>query len=259
MTSELTKCEFLDLCFDVADEGTFLRHILAQAKSDRFTYVVTPNVDHMVNLHTSDNPERPLWPAYRAAGLTICDSRILTRLAARSGLRLPAVPGSDLTARLLQMPECQGLHCHVVGGDIAMLNDLQRRFPLCRWTQFEPPSNVLRDMAAQEAIVRSVVAEQADVTFMAIGAPQSEIVCHRVLLAGGARGVALCIGASLEFVTGKKDRAPVFIQRISMEWLFRLLTEPRRLWRRYLIVAPRIFRIWNRWNCARQKAAGDER
>ena len=83
--------------------------------------------------------------------------------------------------------------------------------------------------------------------FFAIGAPQSEIVFAEILERGQARGVALCIGASLEFLTGAKTRAPLWMQRAGLEWLFRLGTEPRRLWRRYLVEGPKIFGIWRRW------------
>jgi len=248
MSSEFASLEFLDLQFDIGDCDAFLNCIVRQAGADEFAYVVTPNVDHMVQLHGKGDAAQSLWPAYRQAFLTICDSRILTHLARLSGLDLPAVPGSDLTARLLERQEVAGMHLHIVGGTQELLSDLERQFPKVRWTQFEPPANVLRNQAAQEAIVKSVVAERADVTLFAFGAPQSEIVCHRILTAGGARGIALCIGASLEFVTGKKQRAPLIWQKLSLEWMFRLLTEPRRLWRRYLVVGPRIFRIWKRWH-----------
>lgn len=249
MTAPFPTCDFLDLHFDVASEADFLARIAELARAPGFSFVATPNVDHMIRLHQEADPAgSALWAAYRQAALTICDSRILSGLAARSGLTLPAVPGSDLTARIVDSQSFSGMHCHVIGGDAAMLADLRQRFPALRWTQFEPPQNVLRDPAAQQAIVRSVCEAQADIAFMAIGSPQSELVCAQILATGAARGVALCIGASLEFVTGVKRRAPVAFQRLGLEWLFRLLTEPRRLWRRYLIVAPRIFTIWKKWN-----------
>jgi exopolysaccharide biosynthesis WecB/TagA/CpsF family protein len=59
--------------------------------------------------------------------------------------------------------------------------------------------------------------------------------------------VALCIGASIEFLSGARRRAPRWMQRAGLEWAFRLLSEPRRLWRRYIVEGPRIFVIWYRW------------
>ena len=107
---------------------------------------------------------------------------------------------------------------------------------------------VLANKAARDEIVAFVERARADLVFFAIGAPQSELLCQQIALAGNARGVALCTGASLEFVTGAKRRAPLLLQRLKLEWLFRLLSEPTRLWRRYLFEGPAIFRIWYRWH-----------
>ena len=65
-------------------------------------------------------------------------------------------------------------------------------------------------------------------------------------------GVGLCIGASIEFLSGAKRRAPLWVRRLRIEWAFRLASEPRRLWRRYLIEGPRIFAIWRDWKRQRQ-------
>jgi len=103
---------------------------------------------------------------------------------------------------------------------------------------------------ARAAVADFVIASEPDVVLFAVGAPQSELLCAEIAARGGARGVALCIGASLEFLTGAKRRAPRWMQRAGLEWLFRLLSEPRRLWRRYLVEGPRIFAIWWRWRAA---------
>ncbi|HEU4820333.1 MAG TPA: WecB/TagA/CpsF family glycosyltransferase, partial [Qipengyuania sp.] len=92
---------------------------------------------------------------------------------------------------------------------------------------------------------------QAQLVLFAIGAPQSEIVAHAIARRGRAGGVGLCIGASVEFLSGAKRRAPSWMQRAGLEWLFRLVSEPGRLWRRYLLRGPRIFRLW--WAARRQR------
>ena len=81
--------------------------------------------------------------------------------------------------------------------------------------------------------------------------PQQEILGLRVAEAGGAGGTGLCIGASLDFLTGRKARAPLWMRKASLEWLHRLLSEPQRLWRRYLIEGPRIFLLTLRWRPSR--------
>lgn len=80
-------------------------------------------------------------------------------------------------------------------------------------------------------------------TFVAVGSPQGEILLHRARQMGAKCGVALSIGASIDFLTGRQKRAPLIIQKLGFEWAYRLLTEPKRLWRRYLVDGPRIFAI----------------
>ena len=135
----------------------------------------------------------------------------------------------------------------VVGGDEALMHALLSRYPRYNWLAHHPPMGVRTNPLARRAIVDFVAASDADLVLLAIGAPQSEMICHEIKHHGGARGTALCIGASLEFLAGTKTRAPRFMQQLGLEWLYRLLSEPRRLWRRYLVVGPRIFMIWWRW------------
>src|SRR3546814_15777850 len=88
---------------------------------------------------------------------------------------------------------------------------------------------IRHDPAARTAIAEFGEAAAADVVFLAVGAPQSEMVCADIGQRGRARGVALCIGASLEFLTGAKSRAPLWMQRAGFAWLFRLLREPQQI------------------------------
>lgn len=108
----------------------------------------------------------------------------------------------------------------------------------------EPPMGVRDSAGAQIEIAKFVEEARADIVLLAIGAPQSEMVALTIASRGRARGVALCIGASVEFLSGQKRRAPAWMQRAGLEWLFRLVSEPGRLWRRYLVEGPRIFAIW---------------
>jgi exopolysaccharide biosynthesis WecB/TagA/CpsF family protein len=247
MADAAGRQEFLGLDFDRIDAGTAARRIAALASEPRFSYVVTPNVDHVVQLDRAGDPA--LARAYRDAALCLCDSRILARLAHASGIDLPVVTGSDLTHDLLRAA-LPPMRVAVVGGDARMHGDLARLFPRFEWTFFEPPMKLRHDAAARTAVVTFTETAGADVIFLAVGAPQSEMICAETLQQGRARGVALCIGASLEFLTGAKDRAPRWVQRAGFEWLFRLLREPQRLWRRYLVDGPRIFLIWRKWRRA---------
>src|SRR5262249_4961555 len=83
--------------------------------------------------------------------------------------------------------------------------------------------------------------------FIAVGCPQQELVAHRLKVRGRASGLALCIGASINFLTGTERRAPRWMQHIGMEWLYRALRDPVRLGRRYFARGPYIFPLLHRY------------
>ena len=125
-----------------------------------------------------------------------------------------------------------------------MLRQPRQALPGWRVAHLDPPMGVRDDVRAQQTIAEFVEREGAQVVLFAIGAPQSEIVAHLIATRGRSGGVGLCIGASVEFLSGAKRRAPAWMQGLGLEWAFRLASEPRRLWRRYVVKGPRIFALW---------------
>lgn len=247
-TSPLPTTGFLGLDFVNADYAGVASELDRLSRAGRFAFVATPNVDHVVMLNTNplDAHTRAYREAVAGADILVCDSRVLQSLASLRGVRLAVVTGSDLTAHLFDAGHLDGRKVGLIGGDAAMVPELQQRFPDIRLFQHLPPMGVLENEAAIRDIEDFIVAGSFDYIFFAIGAPRSEIIAHRCARLAGARGVALCIGASIEFLLGRKPRAPRWVQNLRMEWAFRLLSEPRRLWRRYLVTGPRILLIvWN--------------
>ncbi|WP_120716528.1 WecB/TagA/CpsF family glycosyltransferase [Tsuneonella amylolytica] len=241
--SEKARVAFLGLDFDPLSLNEAAAAVERMSAEQQFAYVVTPNVDHVVRLHSEPILDDHIALAYCQANLVLCDSRILSALGKRSGKVLPVAPGSDLTSLVLQRAAI-GRNLSVVGGSPEMHRRLERLYPMHSWRFSLPPMGVRYNPAARAEICQFVESSSADMIFFAIGAPQSELICREIALRGNARGVALCTGASLEFITGLKMRSPRWMQAAHIEWLHRLLTEPRRLWRRYLVEGPRIFWIW---------------
>lgn len=255
MTScpDITEIEFLGCRFARLDEAAACDWVIERAGGRVFSYVVTPNVDHVVRLDRERRGAGPegLRHAYDDADLCLCDSRILALLARRSGIRLPVVTGSDLTARLLSTPLPAGTRIALVGGNDRQRDWLAKAQPQAELFHHRPPMGLRTNLTAQTDAAAFVEDVLPSITLFTVGAPQSEIVAHLIKSRGRARGVALCVGASLEFLSGEKRRAPRVLQATRLEWLFRLANEPRRLWRRYLVEGPAIFRIWHRWRRAR--------
>lgn len=235
---------FLELEFTQAEMERVLNVVRERSPRSPFAYVVTPNVDHVVRLARTRSD---LWPAYRGAWMTLCDSRILYSLARRAGCPLSVVPGSDLTAALLQEIVLPGDKVAIVGGTDACVAHIAERFGLRNVVHHNPPMGFINDPAAVGEAVRFVGAAHARYTLLAVGSPQQEILAHRIQRAGVATGLGFCVGASLNFLSGEEVRAPVLMQRLSLEWLHRLASDPARLWRRYLVECPQIFQIAGKW------------
>jgi len=240
------QTEFLGIAFDPYDMADVEAWLAERPADAPFAFVITPNVDHVVKLDAAP-ADAEIRAAYRAAALRLCDSRIVARLARTKGIDLPVVPGSDLTAYLVTRIARDGDRLCLIGGDAAMADDLRALRPGLDIVQHVPPMGMLRKPAAMAEAAAFVRDAKARFTLLAVAMPQQEILALRVAQAGGATGVGLCIGASLDFLTGRKARAPLWMRKASLEWLHRLLSEPGRLWRRYLVEGPRIFLLTLRW------------
>ncbi|MFA5956114.1 WecB/TagA/CpsF family glycosyltransferase [Hyphomicrobium sp.] len=229
--------EFLGIAFDGGTTQSAIDDIL-NSVGQPFRYVVTPNVQHVVEIHEQGDALRT---KYAAAWRIYCDSRVLSRLARLCGSKLDVVTGSDLTAALLSRASGLRLKIAIVGPSAADCAILQRRFPGLNIVSYTPPMGFIASDEEVRKCLAFVLASGADLTFLALGAPQQETLAYRILAQPEARGVALCIGASIDFLTGKQQRAPLWIQNSGLEWLHRLASNPKRLAKRYLVHCPKIF------------------
>jgi exopolysaccharide biosynthesis WecB/TagA/CpsF family protein len=215
------------------------RALVAAFGSNRFGYVVTPNVDHVIRYY-EDAQFRAL---YAKAAYVFLDSRFLARTVGLFRWKhLNVSPGSDLTTEVLvHVIKPQDVTV-LVGGTAEQAQELRARFGLKELRHVDPPMNFIRDESAVDVCLREIEKTSPfRFCFLAIGSPQQEIIAHMLHERGIARGLALCVGASIDYITGKENRAPRWMQKIGCEWLFRLLRNPRRLAQRYLVRGPRIF------------------
>jgi exopolysaccharide biosynthesis WecB/TagA/CpsF family protein len=213
--------------------------VAADYGNGRYGYVVTPNVDHVIR-HYEDSQFRFL---YNQASYVLLDSRFLSRTC---GLMRKAIPrvclGSDLTRVLLTKKIKSRDRVVLVGGTPAQADLLRSKFQLDGLHHVDPPMNFIHDPDAVEACLRSIeAASPFRFCFLAIGSPQQEIIAYKLKERGIARGLALCVGAAINFMTGAERRAPGWMQQFGIEWLYRLIQNPRRMARRYLVRGPRIF------------------
>ncbi len=224
--------------FDDFDLERFLP-VAADFGVQRLGYVVTPNVDHLVRLHE----DAGFRAAYSEAAFVLLDSRFASKLLHRlRRIRLPVCTGSDLTAALFQRIIRPTDRIVLIGSSAAQAQWLRDRFGLRDLQHHNPPMGFIRQPGAVEAALQFIEsASPFRYCLIGVGTPQGEMLAQRLCGRDRARGLVLCIGASIDFVTGTQRRAPPWMRRLGIEWLYRLVREPRRLAYRYLVRSPRFF------------------
>jgi N-acetylglucosaminyldiphosphoundecaprenol N-acetyl-beta-D-mannosaminyltransferase len=213
-------------------------------------FVVTPNVDHAVLVQS--NAE--LHAAYRDAGLVLADGWPVVAASRLLRRRLPErVAGSDLTPALFAAARKERpVRVFLLGaapgvGERAARNIRQRWPAVDVVGVYSPPLGFERDEQENRAILNRIHAAAPDLLIVGLGAPKQELWVHRHQHEIAARA-ALCVGATIDFLAGEKRRAPKLFQRLGLEWLHRMLSEPRRLVKRYARDAwifPQL--VWREW------------
>ena len=154
----------------------------------------------------------------------------------RAGLR-ERVYGPELMRRLCARSAKDGIPIYLYGSTPEVLEKLRARLlersPDLRIAGVEsPPFRPLTPDEDREVVAR-IDASGAGIVFIGLGAPKQELFA--ALHKDRIRAVQVCVGAAFDFLAGTKRMAPAWMQARGLEWLFRLWTEPRRLWRRYLV------------------------
>ncbi|MGD2110798.1 MAG: WecB/TagA/CpsF family glycosyltransferase [Phycisphaerae bacterium] len=230
------RINLLDLPFDVVTFDQAVQKLIELAKGDKPAYATTANVDHVVRVHR--RPE--LRPLYAAADLVVADGTPL--IWASRILRTPLperVAGSDLFPTLCAKAAEHDLSVFFLGGAPGTAQraaeTLQARHAALRVVGTHcPPFGFENDEQECAQIVERIKRADPDILFVGLGSPKQErwIADHRTEYR--AR-LSIGVGISFSFVCGDVKRAPRWMQRVGLEWFHRLVQEPGRLWKRYLI------------------------
>lgn len=203
----------------------------------RYGYAVTPNVDHLLRYY-----DEPCFrELYRGASFVLLDSRVVAQILRLKGQRLLVCTGSDLSVALLSRVARAPDRIVLIGGNPGQARAIAETFALSNVRHYEPPMGFIRDAAQVERCVQFIEdAAPFRFCFLAVGSPQQEMIAHQLHQRARAQGLALCVGAALNFISGAERRAPLWMQRAALEWLYRLWRNPARLAGRYLVRGPRI-------------------
>lgn len=221
------------IAVNMPDLTALRAEIGARLHARRGFALATINLDHLVKLRK----DADFRAAYVAQDLVVADGNPIVWLSKLAGRPVGLIPGSDIVVPLAQMAAAQDVPIALLGSSEHALeraaNALMAQCPGLRVAaQIAPPMGFDPDSAAATKILQEVAASGAGICFLALGAPKQE------RLAALGRKIApelgfVSIGAGLDFLAGTQTRAPVWVRRLALEWLWRMLGNPRRMLGRY--------------------------
>ncbi len=196
--------------------------------------IATLNLDHLVKLREN----AAFRAAYSQHSHVVADGRPVVWLRRLSGRPVELVPGSDLIDPLMALAARLDVPVAFLGSTETTLATAAERLEAAHpglrvVTRIAPPFGFDPDGPEGMTALNALAASGAKLCLLALGAPKQERLAARA-----ARHLPHCgfvsIGAGLDFIAGSQKRAPVWVRRLSLEWLWRMLSDPRRLAGRYL-------------------------
>jgi N-acetylglucosaminyldiphosphoundecaprenol N-acetyl-beta-D-mannosaminyltransferase len=216
---------------------------------DHWVKVRAPRYVCVSGIHgvTESLRDSALRDVHNRAGMVTPDGMPLVWLSKMRGARhVERVYGPDLMLACCERSLTRGYRHFLFGGAEGvperLAERLRRRFPGIHIVGcLSPPFRPVTE-AEDAAIVERIARTRPDIVWVGLSTPKQERWMHEHVGRVGAP-VLIGVGAAFDFHAGLKKQAPRWMQRSGLEWLFRLATEPRRLWRRYLVGIPRF--LWH--------------
>ena len=222
-----------DIFFDNVGFLGAVEEIEKLAASPQFSYVVTPNIDHVARLCASST-KRSLHDIYRRAALSLCDSRILQKLLLFKGKNVKEViTGSGLTKYLFDEVLAASDKVLVVGVEGVFIDKLRVLYPALNIHHINPSMGFINRKEEVDDLLEKIKEIDANYLFISVGSPRQEILADKISAFGSVGGVGLCVGASILIIVGAEKRAPSVFQKLHLEWAYRIFQDPQRLALRY--------------------------
>lgn len=223
--------------FACITQSQAIEWICARAESKLGAFVVTANLDHLRRCCVDDEYRQLV----EESDLVVADGMPLIWASRVQGPPLlpERVAGSSLTISLCEQAASRGLRLYLLGGDEGIAEQaaitLTEQYPAVCIAGFHcPPFGFQHNDEQMEVIRTKLQLAVPDIILVALGSPKQEKLIREI------RSVCpdacwLGVGISLSFITGDVARAPRWVQKLGFEWAHRLIQEPRRLFKRYII------------------------
>ena len=240
----MNRVEILNVAIDNLSQSEFLEKCQSGI-------VVTPNVDHLMKLQG----DRDFYRSYNLATYRICDSKILFFVSRFLGTPIKEkISGSDLFPAFYEYhKDNKDIKIFLLGAREGVALKAQNKINAKVGREIivgahSPSFGFEKSEEECQKIIETINQSGATVLAVGVGAPKQEnFICKYKDKFPNVK-IFLAIGATIDFEAGNIQRAPKWLSEVGLEWLYRLLAEPRRLWKRYLVHSPSFF-----WLVLKQK------
>lgn len=240
----MARMKFMNTEIDNLTMDETLQAIDNLIKENKSAYVVTPNVDHIVQLETN----KELQDIYNNASLILTDGKPLLWIAKWYGTPIKEkISGSDLFPLLCRMAAEKGYKMFFLGAaegvaEKAAKNLSKRFIGLNVAGTYSPPFGFEKDVYEMNKIKEMIIKANPQILIVGLGCPKQEKFMYYHCAELGVP-ISLGLGASFDFEAGNIKRAPRWMANHGLEWLFRITQDPKRMIKRYLVNDRAIFKL----------------
>lgn len=229
---ELQHCEILKTNINVTNMLDTVKYIGEHLEDLRGKYICVSNVHTTVMSYENEEYRK----IQNSAAMALPDGAPLSSYSRRKGYKqAQRVTGPDLMLELFAISKEKGYRHYFYGATEETLQSMrkviERDYPGMEIAgMYAPPFRALTP-EEDEQVVAKINASAPDFVWVGLGAPKQEQWMYQHM--GQLQGVLIGVGAGFDYLAGYIKRAPRWMQKLSLEWLYRLLQDPKRLWRRY--------------------------
>lgn len=230
---ELNRVPVIDVPITGTNMSSCIQFLTKHIDELHGEYVCVSNAHTSVMAH--DDPS--YWACQAESVMSVPDGKPLSVVGSKSIESMDRVTGPDLMREIFEISSQYGWSHYFYGNEQknldALKESLNRDFPGLKIAGMEP--SVFRPLSDKEKheLSNRIANSGADIAWIALGAPRQEVLMHE--LKGGPQPLMIGVGGAFNVLAGVVPEAPIWMQNLSLEWLYRLIQEPKRLFKRYLV------------------------
>lgn len=241
----MSRIKFLNIEIDNLSMQESIDYIDKLIQNKKPSYLVTPNVDHIVKLEK----DKEFMEVYDNADLILTDGMPLIWIS--KILKTPIkekVSGSDIFPEICKLAVKKDYSIFLLGAAegvaVKAANNLKNKYEgLNILGTFSPSYGFENDEVEIRYIIKKISEAKPDILAVGLGAPKQEKFIYKYKDELNVP-ISLAIGASIDFEAGNIKRAPLYMQKTGLEWFYRFIKEPRRMFKRYFIDDLKILKIY---------------